>query len=83
MFTKTVKEAKVSGISADISGLDSGEYSGMSCDGREKAKQRRERDLQFTLVAQGKAQTMVLESTAPSYTDTWRRSWAGRNPELR
>ncbi len=62
MFTKTVKEAKVSGISADISGLDSGEYfwNVIATDGKKQNSDVSE-IFKFTLVAQGKAQTMVLE----------------------
>jgi hypothetical protein len=62
MFTKTVKEAKVSGTSADISGLDSGEYfwNVTATDGRKQNSDMSE-IFKFTLVAQGKAQAMVLE----------------------
>ena len=62
MFTKTVKEAKVSGTSADISGLDSGEYfwNVMATDGKKQNSDMSE-IFKFTLVAQGKAQAMVLE----------------------
>lgn len=62
MFTKTVKEAKVSGTSADISGLDSGEYfwNVMATDGKKQNSDTSE-IFKFTLVAQGKAQAMVLE----------------------
>jgi hypothetical protein len=62
MFTKTVKEAKVSGTSADISGLDSGEYfwNVTATDGRKQNSDMSE-IFKFTLVTQGKAQAMVLE----------------------
>ena len=62
MFTKTVKEAKVTGTSADISGLDSGEYfwNVMATDGKKQNSDVSE-IFKFTLVAQGKAQAMVLE----------------------
>ncbi len=62
MFTKTVKEAKVSGTSADISGLDSGEYfwNVIATDGKKQNSDVSE-IFKFTLVAQGKAQAMVLE----------------------
>ena len=62
MFTKTVKEAKVSGTSADISGLDSGEYfwNVTATDGKKQNSDVSE-SFKFTLVAQGKSQAMVLE----------------------
>jgi hypothetical protein len=62
MFTKTVKEAKVSGTSADVSGLDSGEYfwNVTATDGKKQNSDVSE-IFKFTLVAQGKAQDMVLE----------------------
>ena len=62
MFTKTLKEAKVIGTSADISGLDSGEYfwNVTATDGKKQNSDVSE-IFKFTLVAQGKAQAMVLE----------------------
>jgi len=62
MFTKTLKEAKVNGTSADISGLDSGEYfwNVIATDGKKQNSDVSE-IFKFTLVAQGKAQAMVLE----------------------
>jgi len=62
MFTKTVKEAKVGGTSADLSGLDSGEYfwNVIATDGKKQNSDVSE-IFKFTLVAQGKAQAMVLE----------------------
>jgi hypothetical protein len=62
MFTKTVKEAKVNGTSADLSGLDSGEYfwNVLATDGKKQTSEVSE-IFKFTLVAQGKAQAMLLE----------------------
>jgi len=62
MFTKTVKEAKVNGTSADLSGLDSGEYfwNVSATDGKKQTSEVSE-IFKFTLVAQGKAQAMLLE----------------------
>jgi hypothetical protein len=62
MFTKTVKEAKVTGTSADISGLDPGDYF-WNVTAMDTKKQTSELSefFKFTLVAQGKSQSMVLE----------------------
>jgi hypothetical protein len=62
MFTKTVKEAKVTGTSADISGLDPGDYfwNVTAVDGKKQTSELSE-FFKFTLVAQGKSQSMVLE----------------------
>jgi hypothetical protein len=62
MFTKTVKEAKVNGTSADLSGLESGEYfwNVSATDGKKQTSEVSE-IFKFTLVAQGKAQAMLLE----------------------
>ena len=62
MFTKTVKEAKVNGTSADLSGLDSGEYFwNVSATDSKKQTSDVSEIFKFTLVAQGKAQAMLLE----------------------
>jgi hypothetical protein len=62
MFTKTVKEAKVTGTSADISGLDPGDYfwNVTAVDTKKQTSELSE-FFKFTLVAQGKSQSMVLE----------------------
>jgi hypothetical protein len=62
MFTKTVKEAKVSGTAVDITGLDSGDYfwNIMAMDGKKQTSEV-SAALKFTLVALGKSQAMVLE----------------------
>jgi len=62
MFTKTVKEAKVSGTAVDISGLDPGDYfwNVTAMDGKKQTSEVSE-IFKFTLVTQGKSQPMVLE----------------------
>ncbi len=62
MFTKTVKEATVHGTTADIAGLDPGEYfwNVTATDGKKQNSEVSE-IFKFTLVAQGKAQAMLLE----------------------
>lgn len=62
MFTKTVKDAKVSGTAADIVGLEPGEYfwNVTAVDGKKQSSEVSE-IFKFTLVAQGKSQAMVLE----------------------
>jgi hypothetical protein len=62
MFTKTVKEAKVSGTSADVSGLDTGDYFwNVTATNAKKETSEVGEFFKFTLVAQGKSQSMVLE----------------------
>jgi hypothetical protein len=62
MFTKIVKEAKVSGSSADFPGFDPGDYfwNVSALDGKKHASEVSE-TFKFTLVAQGKSQEMVLQ----------------------
>lgn len=62
MFTKAVKEAKVSGTATDIVGLDPGDYfwSVTATDGKKQTSEVSE-IFKFTLVAQGKSQEMVLD----------------------
>jgi hypothetical protein len=62
MFTKTVKEAKVTGTAVDISGLDPGDYfwNVTATDGKKQTSEVSE-IFKFTLVAQAKSQPMVLE----------------------
>jgi FecR protein len=61
-FRTIVKQAKVSGTSADITGLDPGEYfwNVTAQDGKKQTSEVSE-TFQFTLVAQGKSQDMMLE----------------------
>jgi hypothetical protein len=62
MFTRTVKEAKVSTTSTDISGLDTGEYFwNLTATDAKKQTSEVSAPLKFTLVAQGKSQSMILE----------------------
>jgi hypothetical protein len=65
MFTKVVKEAKVSGSSTEITGLDAGDYfwNVTAVDAKKQASEVSE-TFKFTLVAQGKTQEMVLEIVA-------------------
>ena len=62
MFTKIVKEAKVSGTSTDISGLDAGDYfwNVVAADGKKQTSEV-SAIFKFTVVAQGKSQEMMLE----------------------
>jgi hypothetical protein len=62
MFTKTVKEAKASGTSAEITGLDGGDYfwNVIATDAKKQTSEVSE-TFKFTLVAQGKSQEMLLE----------------------
>ena len=66
MFTKTVKEAKVSGASAEISGLDAGDFfwNVVATDGKKQNSEVSE-TFKFTLVAQGRTQEMLLEIDSP------------------
>ncbi len=62
MFTKIVKEARVSGTSVDISGLDAGDYFwNVTATSAKKLSSDVSETYKFTLVAQGKAQDMLLE----------------------
>jgi hypothetical protein len=64
MFTKAVKESKVTGTVADIVGLDAGDYfwNVTAIDGKKQNSDVSE-IYKFTLVAQGKSQDMILEIT--------------------
>jgi FecR-like protein len=65
MFTKTAKEAKVGGTSADISGLDPGDYFwDVTAADAKKQTSEVSAPFKFSLVAQGKSQEMLLEITA-------------------
>lgn len=67
MFTRPVKELKVAGTSADVSGLDAGEYfwNVIATDAKKQNSDVSE-TFKFTIFAQGKAQEMLLE------VDGWR-----------
>jgi hypothetical protein len=62
MFTKAVQTKVTSGTSADVSGLDAGDYF-WNVTATDQKKQTSEvgETFKFTLVAQGKAQAMALE----------------------
>ena len=62
MFTKLVKELKVTGTSADVTGLESGDYfwNVTALNGKKETSEFSE-TFKFSLVAQGKMQEMVLE----------------------
>jgi hypothetical protein len=62
MFTKLVKDLKLAGTSADITGLDAGDYfwNVIAVDGKKQTSEISE-TFKFTIVVQGKSQEMVLE----------------------
>ena len=62
MFTKIVKQAKVSGTSTDLSGLDAGDYfwNVIATDSNKQNSDVSE-TFKFTIVAQGRTQEMLLE----------------------
>jgi hypothetical protein len=62
MFAKMVKQVKVSGASADINGLDAGDYfwNVIATDATKSTSEVSE-TFKFTIVAQGRTQEMVLE----------------------
>ncbi len=64
MFAKLVKQVKVSSASVDLSGLDAGDYfwNVIATDSNKKTSEVSE-TFKFTIVAQGRAQEMVLEIT--------------------
>lgn len=65
MFTKLVREVKVSGTSADVSGLDAGDYfwDVIATDSKKQISEPSP-PFKFALFAQGKAQEMALEITS-------------------
>ncbi|HTZ32733.1 MAG TPA: hypothetical protein VMH31_09760 [Methylomirabilota bacterium] len=65
MFTKLVKEVRVSGTSAEVSGLDAGDYFwNVTASNAKKETSEFSETFKFTLVAQGKTQEMRLEITS-------------------
>jgi len=62
MFTKMVREVKVPGPTADVSGLDAGDYfwNVIAVDSKKQTSEPSEA-FKFALFAQGKAQEMALE----------------------
>jgi hypothetical protein len=65
MFTKTVKEAKAATTAVEITGLDPGDYfwNVTATDGKKQTSEVSE-IFKFTIVAQGKSQSMLLEITS-------------------
>jgi hypothetical protein len=62
MFTKLVKEVKVKGTSAEVIGLDSGDYFwNVTAVNAKKESSEYSETFKFTLVAQGKTQEMLLQ----------------------
>ncbi len=64
MFTKLTREVRVSGTSADVTGLDAGDYfwDVIATDSKKQTSTPSE-PFKFALFAQGKAQEMALEIT--------------------
>ena len=62
MFTKLLKEVRVTGTSAEVSGLDAGDYfwNVTASDAQKKTSEYSE-TFKFSLVSQSKSQDMVLE----------------------
>lgn len=66
MFTKLVKEVKVTGANAEVSGLDAGDYFwNVTASNAKKETSEFSETFKFSLVAQGKAQEMLLQIEAP------------------
>ena len=72
MFTRVVAEKTGCGTSADVTGLDAGDYfwsvTAIDANKRESAPSD---PFKFTLAAQGKTQEMLLEVDSPFCTATW------------
>ena len=66
MFTKLVKEVKVTGTSAEVNGLEAGDYFwNVTASNAQKETSEFSETFKFSLVAQGKAQEMLLQIEAP------------------
>ncbi len=62
MFTKLVKEVKVSGTSAEVTGLEPGDYFwNVTASNAKKESSEYSETFKFSLVSQGKTQDMMLE----------------------
>lgn len=62
MFTKLVKEVKVTGNSAEVSGLEAGDYFwNVTASNTKKESSEYSETFKFSLIAQGKTQEMRLE----------------------
>ena len=66
MFTKLVKEVKVTGTSAEVTGLDAGDYFwNVTASNAKKETSEFSEIFKFSLVAQGKEQGMILQIETP------------------
>jgi len=66
MFTKMVKELKVTGTSVEVTGLESGDYFwNVTASDAKKETSEFSETFKFSLVAQGKTQDMMLEIEVP------------------
>ncbi|HYA62418.1 MAG TPA: hypothetical protein VED66_04400 [Candidatus Sulfotelmatobacter sp.] len=62
MFTKLVKEVKVAGTSAEVTGLEAGDYFwNVTAANAQKETSEYSETFKFTLVTQGKSQEMLLD----------------------
>jgi hypothetical protein len=66
MFTRLIKEVKVTGTSTEVTGLDPGDYFwNVSASDAKKETSEFSETFKFSLFAQGKTQEMMLEIEAP------------------
>jgi hypothetical protein len=66
MFTRLVKEVKVSGTSTEVTGLEAGDYFwNVSASDAKKETSEYSETFKFSLFTQGKTQEMMLEIEAP------------------
>ena len=66
MFTRMVKEVKVAGTAAEVTGLDAGDYFWhVTASDAKKETSEYSETFKFSLVAQGREQTMMLRVDAP------------------
>ena len=66
MFTRLVKEVKVSGTSTEVTGLDAGDYFwNVSASDAKKETSEYSETFKFSLFVQGKTQEMMLEIEVP------------------
>jgi len=69
MFTKLVREVKVTGTNTDVNGLDPGEYFwNVTASNAKKDVSEFSETFKFSLVAQGKVQEMQLQVEPPVVT---------------
>ncbi len=84
MFTKTVKEAKVSSTAVEITGLDPGDYfwNVTATDGKKQI--RSVKSARFSSLLwwrKASPNRWCWRLTQPSCMDAWRRSWAAQSGE--